>query len=127
MTSLGVIQVSLCVLSLAAAAILIPIVRYQIYGHLRRQHRSALDRLGISSPAFLWREHRDAESTAFEQFMSSSLHQMPNDPRLDTLRRRESLIWRACGVSFALLLVSFAVFRADPSHVWDFLIDLGRY
>jgi hypothetical protein len=127
MTSLGVIQVSLCVLSLAAAAILIPIVRYQIYRHLRRQHRNALDRLGISSAAFLWSEDREAKSTAYEQFVSSRIHQMPNDPRLDALRRRESLIWRACGVTFALLLVSFAVFRADPGHVWEFLTDLGHY
>jgi hypothetical protein len=71
MTALGVIQISLCVFSLAAAAILIPIVRYQIYRHLRRHHRKAFDRLAISGPSFLWREDRDAEGTAFEQFFSS--------------------------------------------------------
>jgi multisubunit Na+/H+ antiporter MnhB subunit len=46
---------------------------------------------------------------------------------VSTLRRRESLIWRACGVSFALLLITFLVFRADPSGVWAFLVDLARY
>ena len=127
MTALGIIQTSVCVLFLASAAILIPIVRYQIYRHLRRHHRKAFDRLGISSPSFLWREDRGAESTAFEQLYSSGKHETPKDPQLNALRRRESLIWRACGVSFALLLITFLVFRTDPSHVWDFLVDLGHY
>jgi hypothetical protein len=73
------------------------------------------------------REDRDAETTAFEQFISSGTSQVLKDPQLNALRRRESSIWWACGVSFALLLISFAVFRVDPSHVWDFLVDLGRY
>src|SRR5476651_2169645 len=115
MTALGVIQLSLCVSFLASAAILIPIVRYQIYRHLRRHHRKAFDRLRISSPSFLWREDRDTESTAFEQFFSSGKHETLRDPQLNALRRRESLIWRACGVSFVLLLITFLVFRADPA------------
>jgi hypothetical protein len=127
MTVLGVIQISLCVFSLAVAAILIPIVRYQIYRHLRRHHRKAFDRLAVSGPSFLWREDRDAEGTAFEQFFSSGKHETPNDPQLSALRRREGLIWRACGVSFALLLITFLVFRADPNGVWSFLVDLARY
>jgi hypothetical protein len=127
MTALGVIQTSLCVFSLSAAAILIPIVRYQIYRHLRRHHRKALDQLEISSPSFLWREDRDAESTAFERFFSSGTHETLKDPRLSTLQRRESLIWWACGVSFVLLLITFLAFRADPNRVWDFLVDLARY
>ena len=127
MTTLGVIQVSLCAFSLAAAAILVPIGRYQIYRHLRRHHRKALDRLGISSPSFLWREDRDEESTEFAQFFSSGKHETLDDPQLNALRRRESLIWRACGASFALLLISFMAFRTDADHVWDFLVDLARY
>jgi len=127
MTALSVIQISLCAFSLAAAAILIPIVRYQIYRHLRRHHRKAFDRLEISSPSFLWREDRDQESTAFEQFFSSGKHETLKDPQLIALRRRESLIWWGSGVSFVLLLITFLVFRADPNHVWDFLIDLARY
>jgi Sec-independent protein secretion pathway component TatC len=51
MTALGLIQTSLCVSFLAAAAILLPIVHYQLYSHLRRQHRKAFDRLGIN-PVF---------------------------------------------------------------------------
>jgi hypothetical protein len=127
MTALGVIQIALCVFSLAAAAILIPIVRHQIYRHLRRHHRNAFDRLEISSPSFLWREDRDKESTAFEQFFSSSKHETLKDPQLIALRRRESLIWRGSGVSFALLLITFLVFRTDPNNVWNFLIELARY
>jgi hypothetical protein len=127
MTALGVIQVSLCVFSLATVAILVPISRYQIYHHLRRRHRKALDRVGISSPSFLWREDRDEESTEFAQFFSREKHETLNDPQLNSLRRRESLIWRACGASFALLLISFMVFRTDPNHVWDFLVDLAHY
>jgi hypothetical protein len=126
MSALGVIQISLCVVSLAAAAILIPIVRYQRYRHLRRHHRKIFDRLGISGPSFLWREDRDVESTAFEQFFSSGNYETLENPQLKTLRRRESLIWRACGVSFALLLITFLVFRGDPYHVWNFLSDLAR-
>jgi hypothetical protein len=127
MIALGVIQTSLCVFSLAAAAILIPIVRYQIYRHLRRHHRKAFDQLAISSPSFFCREDRDAESTAVEQFFSSGRHETLKDPQLSALRRRESLIWRSCGVSFALLLITFLVFRADPDGVWAFLVDLARY
>src|SRR5450755_3668830 len=107
MTALGIIQTSVCVLFLAAAAILIPIVRYQIYRHLRRHHRKAFDQLAISSPSFFWREDCDAENTAFEQFFSSGKHETLKDPQLSALRRRESLIWRSCGVSFALLLITF--------------------
>jgi hypothetical protein len=127
MTALGVIQTSLCVFSLAAAAILIPIVRYRIYRHLRGHHRKAFDRLAISGPSFLWREDRDAENAAFEQFFSSGKHETLKDPQLSALRRRESIIWRACGVSFALLLITFLVFRADPNGLWAFLVDLARY
>ena len=115
MTALGVIQISLCVFSLATAAILVPIVQYQIYRHLRRHHRNAFDRLAISDPSFLRREDRDVESTAFEQFFSSGKHETLKDPQLSALRRREGLIWRACGVSFALLVITFLVFRADPT------------
>ena len=127
MTARGIIQISLCVFSLVAAAILIPIVRYQIYRHLRRHHRKAFDRSAISGPSFLWREDRDAESTAFEQFFPSGKHGTLKDPQVSALRRRESLIWRACGVSFALLLITFLVFRADSNGVWAFLVDLARY
>jgi hypothetical protein len=127
MTLVGVIQISLCVFSLATAAILVPLVQYQIYRHVRRHHRKAFDRLGISSASLLWREDRDAESAAFEQLISAAKHQTLKDPQLNALRRRESLIWRACGVSFTLLLITFLVFRADPNHVWDFLIDLAHY
>lgn len=127
MTALGLIQISLCVFSLAAAAILIPIVQYQIYRHLRRHHRKAFERLAISNPSFLWREDRDAESTAFEQFFSSGKHEALQDPQLSALRRRESLIWRASGVSFALLILTFLVFRTDPNGVWAFLVDLSRH
>ena len=126
MTALGVIQRSLCVSFLAAAVIYLP-VRYQIYRHLRRQHRKAFDRLGISSPSFLWREDRDAESTAFEQFFSSGKHETLKDPRLNALWRRVRLIGWMCCVSLALLLITFVVFRADPDRVWDFLVDLARY
>jgi hypothetical protein len=127
MTALGVIQISLCVFSLAAAAILVPIVRYQMYRHLRQHHRNAFDRLEIPGPSFLWREDRDEEGTAFEQFFSSRKHETLKDPQLIALRRRESLIWRGSGVSFVLLLITFLVFRADPNNVWNFLIDLARY
>jgi hypothetical protein len=41
MTALGLIQTSLCVSFLATAAILLPIIHYQLYSHLRRQHRKA--------------------------------------------------------------------------------------
>jgi hypothetical protein len=127
MTALGGIQISLCVFSLAAAAILIPIVRYQRYRLLRRHHRKAFGQLGISSPSFLWREYREAESTAFEQFFCSGKHESLKDPQLSALRRRESSIWRACAVSFALLSITFLVFRADPNRVWDFLVDFAHY
>jgi|HubBroStandDraft_1064217.scaffolds.fasta_scaffold75074_3 hypothetical protein len=125
MTALGVIQILLCVFSLATAAILVPILRYQRYRHFRREHREVFDQMGISSPSFLWREDRDAESTAFEQLFSSRKHESLRDPRLNALRRREKVIWRACGVSFAFLLATFLVFRSDANHVWDFLIDLA--
>jgi hypothetical protein len=125
MTALGVIQILLCVFSLATAAILVPILRYQRYRHLRRQHPEVFDQMGISSPSFLWREDRDAESAAFEQFFSSRKHESLRDPQLNALRRREKLTWRACGLSFAFLLATFLVFRSDANHVWDFLIELA--
>jgi hypothetical protein len=125
-TGLGVIQASLCALSLAAAVIILP-VEYQIYRHLRQHHGKALDQMRIHSPSFLWREDRDAQSTAFADFFSSRKHVTLNDPRLNALLRLKSLIWRTCGVSFALLLSTFLVFRADPAHVWDFLRDLSHY
>jgi hypothetical protein len=127
MTALGVIQISLCVFSLAAAAIVIPIIEYQIYRHLRRHHREAFDQLAIPSPSFIWQEDRDAESAAFEQFFSSGKHVLLKDLRLSALRRRESLTWWACGVSFALLLLTFVVFRTDPNGVWAFLVDLASH
>jgi hypothetical protein len=126
MSALGVIQISLCVSSLAAAVIFLP-VRYQIYRHLRRHHRKAFDQFGIRSPSFLWREDRDAESTAFEDFFSSGNHETLKDPRLNALLRLESSLSRACGLSFALLLITFLVFQADAAHIWDFLVDLGHY
>ena len=126
MTGLGVIQVSLCALSLAAAAIVLPI-EYQIYRHLRHHHGKALDQMRIQSPDFLWREDRDGPSTAFEDFFSSRKHLTLNDSRLNALLRLKSSIWRTCGVSFVLLLTSFMVFRTDPAHVWDFLKDLSHY
>jgi hypothetical protein len=125
MTALGVIQILLCVFSLVAAAILVPILRYQRYRHLRRHHRKAFDHMGVSSPSFLWREDRDAEGTSFEKFFSLGKHESLKDPQLNALRQYENLIWRACGVSFATLLGTFLLFRADPSHVWDFLLDLA--
>jgi len=127
MTVLGAIQISLCGISLAAAAILAPIVQYQIYRHLRRRHREAFDRLAISNPSFLWREDREAEDAAYAQFLPSVKHATLKDPELLELQRRESLIWRACGVSFVVLVITFLVFRADSQHVWDFLVDLSRY
>jgi hypothetical protein len=94
---------------------------------MRQHHRKAFDQLGIQSPAFLWREDRDAEDTAFADFISSRKHMTPNDPRLNSLLRLKSFIWRVCGVSFALLLATFLVFQADSAHVWDFLVDLAHY
>lgn len=85
-TALGAIQLSLCVFSLASIAILIPIAEYQIYRHLRRHHRKAFERLAIPSPSFLWREERDAESAAFEEFFSSGTHVVLQDPQLNALR-----------------------------------------
>jgi hypothetical protein len=126
MTGLGVIQVSLCASFLAAAVFVLP-VEYQIYRHMRQHHRKAFDQLGIQSPAFLWREDRDAEDTAFADFISSRKHMTPNDPRLNSLLRLKSFIWRVCGVSFALLLATFLVFQADSAHVWDFLVDIAHY
>ena len=127
MTALGVIQTSLFISSVATAGILVPIVQYQIYRHLRRHHRKAFDQLGISGPSFLWREDRDAESKAFADFFSSGKHETLKDPRLNALWRRVRLIGWMCCVSLALLLITFVVFRADPDHVWDFLVDLARY
>lgn len=127
MTALGVIQISLCAFSLAAAAILVPLVQYRIYRHLRRHHRKEFERLAISSPSFIWREDRDAESRAFELFFSSRKHEVLQDAQLNKLRRRENLLWRACGVSFALLLLTFLFFRTDPNGVWAFLVDLAHY
>jgi hypothetical protein len=126
MTGLGVIQASLCASSLAAVVIVLP-VEYQIYRHLRRHHRKAFDQLRLRSPSFLWREDREPESTAFEDFFSSRKHLTLNDPRLDALLRLKRFIWRASGVSFALLLLTFLVFRSDSARVWDFLIDLAHY
>lgn len=126
MTGLGVLQASLCASFLGAAVIVLPI-EYQIYRHLRRQHRKAFDQLRIQSPSFLWREDRDAESAAFADFISYQRHVTPNDPRLNSLLRLKSFIWRACGVSLVLLLSTFLVFRADSAHIWDFLVDLARY
>jgi len=126
MTGLVVIQASLCVLSLAAAATILP-VEYQIYRQLRQHHGKALDQMRIHSPSFLWREDRDAQSKAFADFFSTRKHVTLNNPRLNALLRLKSFIWRTCGVSFALLLCTFLVFRADPAHVWDFLRDLSHY
>jgi hypothetical protein len=126
MTGLGAIQASLCASFLVAAVIVLP-VDYQIYRHLRRHHRKAFDQLRLQSPSFLWREDRDAEITSFADFISSRKHLALNDPRLNTLLRLKSFIWPVCGVSFALLLSTFLIFRADSAHVWDFLVDLAHY
>jgi hypothetical protein len=131
MTASGLIQTSLCVSFLSAAAILLPIVHYQLYSHLRQQHRKAFDRLGVSPSAydFFCRDDRPADDSnvAFEQFFSSGNHQALRDRHLDALWRRLRLIRRMCGVSFLLLLITFLVFRADPNGVWAFLVDLARY
>jgi len=126
MTALGVIQWTLCVSCLAAAALSLP-VQYQIYRHVRRQHPRAFRRLGISSPAFLWREDRDADSSAFDELCASGNPETLHDPRLHTLRRRGNVLAWMCGASLALLLITFVVFRADPAHVGDFMLDLSRY
>jgi hypothetical protein len=126
MTALGVIQISLCVSFLAAAVIVLP-VRYQIYRRLRRHHRKAFDQLRINGPSFLWREDRDAESAAFDEFFVSGNHETLEDSRLNVLLRIETSILRASAASLALLLITFLVFRADPAHIWDFLVDLSRY
>jgi hypothetical protein len=125
-TGLGAIEASLCALSLAGAVIVLA-VEYQIYRHFHHHHGKALDQLRIHSPEFLWREDRDEQSTAFDDFLSSRKHVTPNDSRLNALLRLKSFVWRTCGVSFVLLLTTFLVFRADPAHVWDFLIDLSHY
>ena len=72
-------------------------------------------------------EDRDAESTVFEQLFSSGKHEALKDPLLNALWRCVRLIRWVCGVSFALLLITFLVFRSDSNHLWDFLVDLGRY
>jgi len=131
MTALGLIQTSLCVSFLASTAILLPIVHYQLYSHLRRQHSKAFDRLGISPSAycFFWRDDgpADGSSVAFEQFFSSGNHQALKDRHLDALWRRVRLIRWACGVSFGLMLITFLAFRADPNGVWAFVVDLAQY
>jgi hypothetical protein len=131
MTALGIIQTALCASFLAATAILLPIVDYQLYRHLRRQHRNAFDQLRVSPSAyhFFWRDDRpqDGSNVAYEHFFSSGSHQALKDRRLDVLWRRVRLIRWTCGVSFALLLITFVVFRADPNGVWAFLTDLARY
>jgi hypothetical protein len=126
MTALGAIQISLCVSFLAAAVIILP-VRFQIYRRLRRHHRKAFDQLRINGPSFLWREDRDAESAAFDDFFASGNHEPLKDARLNELLRIESSILRGCLASLALLLITFLVFRDDPAHIWDFLVDLSRY
>jgi hypothetical protein len=75
MTALGVIQATLLISSAALGGLLAPIVHYQIYRHLRRQHRKTFDRLGISpSASFIWRDfwrddcEEDNSSVAFERF-----------------------------------------------------------
>jgi hypothetical protein len=128
MTALGVIQTSLFISSVATAGILVPIVQYQIYRHLRRQQREAFDRLEIApSPSFLWRDDRQAASTAFEQFFSSGKYETLKDPQLNALWRRVRFIRWVSGVSFALLLITFLVFRAVPDFLWDLLVNFGRY
>jgi hypothetical protein len=126
MTALGVIQASLCASLLATAVSVLP-VEYQIYRHLRRHQPKDFEQLGIQSPAFLWREDREAQSTAFEDFFSSNKHVPLNDPRLNALLRLKSFLWRMCGVSSGLLLATFLLFRSDSAHVWDFLVDLAHY
>jgi hypothetical protein len=131
MTALGLIQTSLCVSFLAATAIVLPIVHYQLYSHLRRQHRKAFDRLRISPSAywFFWRDDgpADGSNVAYEQYFSSGNHQALKDRHLDALWRRVRLIRWACGLSFALLLITLLVYRADPNGAWAFLVDLARY
>ncbi|MGA8706676.1 MAG: hypothetical protein WB646_06760 [Steroidobacteraceae bacterium] len=126
MTGLGAIQTSLCASLLVAALVILPI-EYQLYRRLRRHHRKTFDRLRIDSPSFLWREDRDAEDTVFAHLFSSRTHETLNDPRLNALVRLKGYIWLLCGVSLALLLSTFLIFRADPAHVWGFLVDLSRY
>jgi hypothetical protein len=124
---LRVIQLSLFVSSVATGGLFAPIAQYQIYLHLRRQHREAFDRLRITSPSFLWREEADNSSAAFEQFFSSENYQALKDRQLNVWRRRVRLLRWISGVGFALLLITLLVFRADPSSLWDFLVDLARY
>jgi hypothetical protein len=93
---------------------------------LRRQHRKAFDRLRITSPSFLWREEADNSSAAFEQFFSSENYQALRDRQLNVWRKRVRLLRWISGVGFALLLITLLVFRADPSSLWDFLVDLAR-
>jgi hypothetical protein len=126
MTALAVIQKSLCVSFLAAAVVAVA-VKYLLYRHLRRHQREAFDKLRIHSPSFLWREDRDAESTAFEDFFSSGRHEALNDLRLKALLRLNGVTLRACGLSLAFLIITFLAFRADPGHVWNFLLDLAHY
>jgi hypothetical protein len=128
MTAVRILQGSLLISSVATVG-LETIVQYQIYRHLRRQHRKAFDGLGIPSPSFLWREDRQADisSAAFEQFFTSRHYQALKDRQLNALLRRVGFLRWMSTIGFALLLITLFVFRADSSSLWDFMIDLWHY
>jgi hypothetical protein len=121
MTSPGVIQATLLISSVALGGILLPFAHYRIYHHLRRQHRKTFDRLGISpSASFIWREYwsEDCEvegsSAVIERFFSSGDYRTLKDQQLNAMWRRVRLIrWVSC-VGFALLLITFMLFRTVP-------------
>jgi hypothetical protein len=64
---------------------------------------------------------------AFEQFFSSVNYQGLKDQQLNAWWRRVRFLRRMSGVGFALLLITLLVFWADPTSLWDFLVDLARY
>jgi hypothetical protein len=130
MTAVRVLQESLLISSVATGGLLAPFVQYQLYRHLRRQHREAIDRLGIQSPSFLWREDQQASDSdaTFEQFFTSGNYQALEDRQLTAMWGRVRLLRCMSGIGFVLLLITLLVFHADPSSLWDFLVDLfGHY
>jgi|HubBroStandDraft_1064217.scaffolds.fasta_scaffold18107_3 hypothetical protein len=133
MSALGVIQASLLTVSVVLFVILQPIFYVQIHLHLVRHHRKACDRVGISTDAWymwkhLWKDDCEPDNSlvVFDRFFYSGKYQALKDKRLDALWHRVRLIRRMSGVGFALLLLTFLVFRADPAHIWDFLRELAR-
>jgi hypothetical protein len=126
MTALQIVQGSLLTASVATG-LLATIVQYQIYRHLRRQHHKAFDRLGLPRPSFFWREDRQADSVAFDTYLSSESYRALEDRQLRVLSRRVRALRWMSGAGFALLLITLMVFWAGPNSLWDFLMDLGRY